>query len=85
MVLVLLEQFVLVLGIYLAVGLLFAVPFVIVGVHRIDAAAEDAGVLFRVIILPGVAMLWPLLLTRWIRRPNAAAALAGPQGREEGS
>ena len=56
---------------YGAVGLLFAAVFVSVGVHRVDPVAEHAPVGFRLIIFPGVAALWPLLLSRWITwRPS---------------
>jgi hypothetical protein len=48
-------------------GLLFAVPFVALGVQRIDAHARGARVGFRLLILPGCVALWPLLLRRWWR------------------
>ncbi|MCP3981679.1 MAG: hypothetical protein GY716_20455 [bacterium] len=51
-------------GIYVAVGILFAVPFVIRGVHRIDPVARKGTWGFRLIVLPGVVALWPLLLRR---------------------
>jgi len=51
---------------YAALGLAFAVVFVIVGVGRMDASAKDASVFFRLLILPGVAALWPFLLNRWL-------------------
>ncbi len=51
---------------YAAVGLLFALAFVLVGVGRIDPAAAHSKPGFRVMILPGAAALWPLLLMRWI-------------------
>lgn len=52
---------------YAVVGLIFAVAFVSFGVQRVDASARGAGIGFRVIILPGVAALWPLLLRKWAR------------------
>ena len=54
------------LGLYLAAGLLFAVPFLAVGVKRIDPAASQGTWGFRVLILPGVVVFWPLLLARWL-------------------
>lgn len=54
-------------GAYLACGLLFAGPFVAVGVNRIDAAARHAPLGFRLIIVPGVVLCWPLLAIRWAR------------------
>lgn len=55
------------LGVYLAVGVLFALPFVFVGVQRIDPDAAGAGIGFRLVILPGVVMLWPVMALRWMR------------------
>lgn len=54
-------------GIYLATGLLFAVWFVGFGVGRVDPVARGAGIWFRVLIVPGCAALWPLLLVKWLR------------------
>jgi hypothetical protein len=54
-------------GVYLLVGLAFAVPFVVTGVRRLDAAAHGATWGFRVIIMPGVAAFWPWLAWRWWR------------------
>jgi hypothetical protein len=54
------------------VGLAFAVPFVLRGVQRIDPLARDATVGFRLVIVPGVVIFWPLLAARWAlgaRRP----------------
>jgi hypothetical protein len=52
-------------GFYLAFGILFAVPFVTVGVARIDPHAAHGSWGFRVLIFPGTALLWPLLASRW--------------------
>jgi hypothetical protein len=45
----------------------FAAAFVIRGVQRVDPAAKGAPLGFRLLILPGCAALWPLLLGRWMR------------------
>ena len=52
---------------YLVVGLLFALPFVLRGVDRIDPVARESAKGFRVMIVPGVIALWPILARRWIR------------------
>ncbi len=59
--------------IYVAVGVLFAVAFVFRGVQRIDPGAEGGSILFRLLILPGSAALWPLLLKRWATSAQAPA------------
>ena len=58
-------------GLYLLAGLLFAVPFVLRGVNRIDPVAHEGSWGFRLIILPGVVALWPLLLRRLAKRRSA--------------
>ena len=67
------EVLVLLFTVYIACGLAFAPFFVWRGVGRVDPAAKATGLGFRLIILPGVAALWPVLLRRWItgRQPPA--------------
>lgn len=57
--------FLIALGIYLALGLLFAIPFALIGVKRIDPHAAHGSWGFRLLIIPGTMALWPLLLKRW--------------------
>ena len=52
---------------YVVFGGVFGIAFVLAGVQRVDANADNAGIGFRAIVLPGVAALWPWLLYRWIR------------------
>jgi hypothetical protein len=54
-------------GGYLAVGVVFAVGFVTRGVQRLDPQARDGTWGFRLLLLPGATLLWPLLLARWRR------------------
>jgi len=59
--------FLILLGIYLACGLLLAMPFVWFGVKRIDPPAAHGSWGFRLLILPGAMAFWPLLLRRWMK------------------
>lgn len=52
---------------YLALGIAVALPFLILGVGRVDPAAKGAPLAFRVLVFPGVVALWPYLLRLWIR------------------
>ncbi len=53
-------------GIYLLIGLVVAIPFVIRGVGKIDPSAREGSTGFRLLILPGSIALWPLVLRRWL-------------------
>jgi hypothetical protein len=54
-----------ILALYVAVGLLIAVPFVVSGVTRVQPAPVTVGA--RILILPGAAALWPFVLSRWLK------------------
>lgn len=56
---------------YAAVGLLFGLAFVTIGVTRLDPAARGTSVAFRVLILPGAVALWPFLLLKWVSAARA--------------
>jgi hypothetical protein len=60
-----------VLGTYLAAGFCFAIPFVLVGVKRIDPHAAHGSWGFRLLIFPGTLAFWPLLLRRWLKGISA--------------
>lgn len=53
-------------GIYLLCGLFFAIPFVLVGVAKIDPHAAHGSWGFRLLIIPGTMFFWPLLARRWM-------------------
>ena len=53
-------------AVYLACGVVFAIPFLARGVAAIDPGAREGSWGFRLIVLPGVVVLWPLLLRRWL-------------------
>jgi len=58
---------------YAGAGGIFAVPFVIRGVTRIDPLGAGSPWAFRLLIVPGTVVFWPLLLLRW-----AAGSMAPP-------
>ena len=57
-----------IVGIYLALGLVFAVAFAFWGANRIDPSAQKGTIGFRLLIIPASMALWPLLLGRWRTR-----------------
>lgn len=56
----------LIAAVYLIAGLVFAIAFVTKGVSQIDEAAEESGWGFRLIIVPGTIVFWPILLKKWM-------------------
>jgi hypothetical protein len=69
---------VILLGAYAALGLVFAVAFVIRGAGRVDPAAREGTWGFRLLILPGSVALWPLLARRWLGGVAAPPAEKNP-------
>lgn len=51
---------------YLAAGIVFTIPFITRGITRIDEGAAGSGLGFRLIIIPGVIVFWPVLLKKWL-------------------
>jgi hypothetical protein len=59
--------FLILMGAYFASGLLMAIPFVWVGVNKVDPHAAHGSWGFRLLIISGTMIFWPLLLRRWVR------------------
>ena len=59
-------------AVYGAIGLVFAAAFVVRGIHRVDPVAAGAPFGFRLIVLPGVTALSPLLAVRWAKATGGA-------------
>ena len=59
------EWFVRGFTLYALAGAAFAVLFLLFGLERIDPVAKGSSPGFRLLIFPGTAALWPLLLIRW--------------------
>jgi hypothetical protein len=54
-----------VLCIWGLVGLLVAVGFLVLGFDKVDEAAHGAYAV-RPLLVPGLVLLWPLVIWRWI-------------------
>ncbi len=50
--------------IWAAIGGLVCVAFLFFGLDRIDPAAHDSYA-FRPLLIPGIVVIWPLVLWRW--------------------
>lgn len=56
---------------YVLAGLMFAVVFLPRGALRVDPHLSGSSLLVRLLILPGVAALWPLMARRWLSGARA--------------
>jgi hypothetical protein len=54
-------------AVYLAAGIGIRHPFVTKGVTQIDEGAAGSKWGFRIIIIPGVMVFWPMLLKKWMK------------------
>ena len=50
--------------IWCAIGAVVCVLFLFIGIDRVDPAAHDAYA-FRPLLIPGIIVIWPLVLWRW--------------------
>ncbi|MEO9822826.1 MAG: hypothetical protein ABJF50_00185 [Paracoccaceae bacterium] len=55
------------------IGAVVALPFLVFGIDRIDEDARDAYV-FRPLLIPGILMIWPLVLWRWWQIESESSA-----------
>ena len=66
--------FLIIVGLYVAVGLVSGLAFVMFGVNRVDPVAGDSPFVFRLMILPGCVGLWPMMMWKWKNAGKGAAA-----------
>jgi hypothetical protein len=64
------------LGFYLALGFVFALPYLVRGIVQHDPSSVGSSWVFRLLLLPSTLLLWPVLLRKWVQRgstqPNEA-------------
>lgn len=58
---------------YGGIGLVFAVTFVTVGIDRVDHAARNAPLSFRLLMIPGSLLLWPIVARKWMAARSEGA------------
>ncbi|MGF1527087.1 MAG: hypothetical protein ACFCBW_09880 [Candidatus Competibacterales bacterium] len=61
---------------YAVLGLIIGGAFVLLAIGRLDPAARGFNPLFRLIVLPGAALLWPWVLWRWVQTLRRRAPTA---------
>jgi hypothetical protein len=58
---------------WLTVGAIVAVPFLALAVGRVVEGARGSSLAFRLLVLPGAILLWPVILRRWIAGDRGAS------------
>lgn len=58
------------IAVYLLCGLIFSILFISKGLKQLDEGTHGTGIGFKLIILPGCIILWPLLFTKWKKIKN---------------
>ena len=61
------EILLIIAAIYLALGVLFVIPFLMKGLTKVDEGAHGSTMGFKIIIIPGVIVFWPVLLSKWMK------------------
>ena len=54
--------------VYLLLGVLFVIPFLIKGLSKVDEGTHDSTIGFKIIIIPGVIVFWPVLVSKWMKK-----------------
>ena len=62
------EILLIIAAVYLLLGVLFVIPFLMKGLNKIDEGAHGSTIGFKIIIIPGVIVFWPALLKKWVRK-----------------
>ena len=62
------EILLIIAAIYLLGGVLFVIPFLMKGLNKIDEGAHGSTIGFKIIIIPGVIVFWPVLLAKWMKK-----------------
>ena len=67
------EAIIAIVQVWGTLGGLVAIPFLLFGIDRIDEDACGAYI-FRPLLIPGVLLIWPLVIWRWWQIENETSA-----------
>ena len=62
------EILLIIVAIYLVLGVLFVFPFLMKGLNTVDEGANGSTIAFKINIIPGVIVFWPVLLSKWTKK-----------------
>lgn len=75
------ESIVTIVEFYLMAGLIVAAFFLIFGIERVEPGSQGAYA-FRPLLIPGLSLLWPLVIYRWWVVEQEMKAKSASQGDE---
>lgn len=55
------------IAVFLLAGVVFTFFFLARGLQKVDEGAHGSTIGFRIIIIPGCVVFWPLLLRKWTK------------------
>lgn len=61
------------------IGLAVSALFIFWGIDRVDGAAKDAYA-FRPLLIPGIVVIWPMVLWRWWQLEKSRKYGCAPHG-----
>jgi hypothetical protein len=62
------EIILIIVAAYLLLGVLFVIPFLMKGLNKVDEGVHGSTIGFKIIIIPGVIVFWPVLLRKWMKK-----------------
>jgi len=57
----------LIIGIYLLLGVFFAIIFLWKGLNKVDNGTEGSGLFLKVLLFPGMTVFWITFLRKWLK------------------
>jgi hypothetical protein len=56
---------------YLSAGVMFSIPFLVKWIYRLDEATHESSLTFKLMIVPGCIIFWPVLLKKYLKSKSA--------------
>ncbi len=50
---------------YMVLGNVFSILFLWKGLDKVDPGTKDSGIIFKLLLYPGMTIFWPFFLTKW--------------------
>jgi hypothetical protein len=61
------EIILIIVVLYLGLGAVFVIPFLIKGIQKVDEGTKGSTIGFKIMIIPGSIVFWPVLMKKWLK------------------